>query len=497
MLALYKGSVEFMLSQDRMLGDSRPNKEASQLARVKHFTSNLPSLGQDMADAQAVLAELEKESPAFTDAQRKSMVEAVASHMDSDATTTADIKSQNHPYVHEYMPDRLWKKLRDKTISWDTKKEDFVDFALETLGLRHPNNDTLKSMLAILWVCAERDLSPDDAYEELRNMQDKFVNKRELVPGKPLLKEYTRDVSQFIRLYPHQYLECDPPVASQIDERKIQQKTRKDVMPSRSSNKHIAKSARQSATCDPAAGLQRSFMNFILGNSSSLVETPRRPAPRGPPAIGNVPADAARKSPVAPLAIADGRTAVDPLELQANLPPCVMPEEATAPCGIAAIVQSAKSVLGKLKKADKKKGKKRKSCSVSSGSVSAAEDADDDVDDADSGEEVVMKKPAVKKRPAAGNDDDDDEDDEEAVTKKPATKMATVEPSTPKPTFDKPLHWGGGRIYYSEKKGSWRVYRRCEDKVEKTIKVDKSNPVDIKKNWNKALKLIKRDPRPV
>ena len=173
------------------------------------------------------------------------------------------------------------------------------------------------------------------------------------------------------------------------------------------------------------------------------------------------------------------------------------PEEATAPCGIAAIVQSAKSVLGKLKKADKKKGQKRKSCSVSSGSVSAAEDADDDVDDADSGEEVVMKKPAVKKRPAAGNDDDDDEDDEEAVTKKPATKMATVEPSTPKPIFDKPLHWGGGRIYYSEKKGSWRVYRRCEDKIEKTIKVDKSNPVDIKKNWNKALKLIKRDPRPV
>ena len=103
----------------------------------------------------------------------------------------------------------------------------------------------------------------------------------------------------------------------------------------------------------------------------------------------------------------------------------------------------------------------------------------------------------MKKRPAAGNDDDDDEDDEEAVTKKPATKMTTVEPSTPKPIFDKPLHWGGGRIYYSEKKGSWRVYRRCEDKVEKTIKVSKSNPADIKKNWNNALKLIKRDPRPV
>ena len=492
MLALYKGSVEFMLSQDRMLGDSRPNKEASQLARAKHFRSNLPSLGQDMADAQAVLVELEKETPAFTEAQRKSMVEAVAAHMDSDATIAADTKSQNHPYVHEYMPDGMWKKLRDKTISWDTKKEDFVDFALETLGLRHPNNDTLKSMLAILWICAEKDFAPDDAYDELRNMQDKFVHKRELAPGKPLLKEYTRDVSQFIRLYPHQYLECDPPVASQLDERKIQQKTRKDVMPSRSSNKHIAKHARQSATSDPAGGLQRSFMNFILGNGSSPAEAPRRPAPRGPRAIEHFPAVAAPPSPVALLAIAAPPIHPAPLALPAPLPPCVSPEEAPAPGGIAAIVKDAKSVLGKDKKNDKKKGGKRKACSVSSGSVSDDVE-DDDEDDAGKDDEVVKKKPAVRKRPAA----DDDREDKEAVAKKPAMKITAAESKTPKPIFDEPLHWGGGRIYYSEKKGGWRVYRRCGDKVEKTIKVDTSNPADIKNNWNKALKLIKRDPRPV
>lgn len=494
MLALYKGSVEFMLSQDRMLGDGRLNKEASQLARVKHFISNLPSLGQDMTDAQAVLVELEKETPAFTEAQRKSMVEAVASHMDSDVTTTAETKSQNHPYVHEYMPDGLWKKLRDKSVSWDTKKEDFVDFALGTMGLRHPNNDTLKSMLAILWICADRDLSPDDAYDELRNMQDKFVNKRELVPGKPLLKEYTRDVSQFIRLYPHQYLECDPPVASQIDERKIQQKTRKDVMPSRSSNKHIAKHARQQATSDPAANLQRTFMNLILGNNSSPAEVPRRPAPRGPRAIEHFPVVAAPPEPVAPLAIAAPPSLEAPLALPPPLPPCVRHEDAPAPCGIDAIVKDAKSVLGKGKKTSMKKGGKRKSCSVSSGSVSADEEDDDDEDDDGADDKVVRKKPAVKKRPAADNDDDDDdEEDEEAVMKKPAMKIAAA----PKPTFEKPVHWGGGRIYYSEKKSGWRVYRRCADKVEKTIKVDKSKPADIEKNWNKALKLIKRDPRPV
>ena len=77
MLALYEGSVKFMISQDRLMGADCANKLASQLARAKHFAGNLPSLDKDLEDAQACLAELGKETTAFTYDQRKSMAEAV------------------------------------------------------------------------------------------------------------------------------------------------------------------------------------------------------------------------------------------------------------------------------------------------------------------------------------------------------------------------------------------------------------------------------------
>ena len=73
MLALYKGSAEFMLSQDRMLGADRPNKLASQLARAKHFAANPPFMTKDLDDAQACMVELGKETLAFTAEQRMQM----------------------------------------------------------------------------------------------------------------------------------------------------------------------------------------------------------------------------------------------------------------------------------------------------------------------------------------------------------------------------------------------------------------------------------------
>ena len=97
------------------MGADRANKLASKLARAKHFTSNLPSLDKDLEDAQACLAELERETTAFTHDQRKSMVEAVCTFMDAEPVDPISAsKNQNHAYVHECMPDRPWKKFKDK-----------------------------------------------------------------------------------------------------------------------------------------------------------------------------------------------------------------------------------------------------------------------------------------------------------------------------------------------------------------------------------------------
>ena len=56
---------------------------------------------------------------------------------------------------------------------------------------------------------------------------------------------------------------------------------------------------------------------------------------------------------------------------------------------------------------------------------------------------------------------------------------------------------GGGRIYYSESKGAWRVYRRTSDKIEKTIKVEADDPDSVKEAWAKVLQAIENDPRDI
>ena len=82
--------------------------------------------------------------------------------------------------------------------------------------------------------------------------------------------------------------------------------------------------------------------------------------------------------------------------------------------------------------------------------------------------------------------------------KRPAAAIAqkTFWQST-QTVVDKPLHWGGGRIYYSESKGAWRVYRRTSDKIEKTIKVEADDPDSVKEAWAKVLQAIENDLRDI
>jgi len=83
------------------------------------------------------------------------------------------------------------------------------------------------------------------------------------------------------------------------------------------------------------------------------------------------------------------------------------------------------------------------------------------------------------------------------VKKKLMAYVVPVGVKNPKPYFKRPLHYGGGKIYYSKSKGAWRVYLRHPDKVEVTVKVDADDPDNVKKQWKKCLKAINQDPRPV
>ena len=545
MLKLYTGSVKFLENESRMLGEDHPRKTASQTSRVRHFVSNLAVLPKDMDDATAVQAALAEESPQFTVEQRKEMLEAVSLHMSSDTAESSDTTRQTHMYLHNWLPDTLWKKLLDDKMTVDEKLENFVDFALEVVGLRYPTDATLKTILSITAICHQWQMTPTEAYNKIRNLSDKFVNKRPLVAGKPLMITYESDPSPFMRLHPRRYMECDPPVASKVDEREIQKRTRKDVMPTRDTNKQL-KTNNQKASGGAASGgnfaeqFSMKALDYMLG---SKIAAPRLGDQQAPPA--------------APLAIEDvnrrpAGDAITPALPAASPAVQAAQQQGAPPSTIAGILAQAKATFAKPAKgtkADKKAMKAMKGKKNPLVPSTEAEDEDEDEDEEenegdgdtddeeeeeeDEGEEEEEEDEDEEEEEEEDDEDEeeeeeeDDEDEEEeeesseSVQKKPSSLQrkpaAFKKPSAaivvkekvkkakgkvkkamksivekikdkrvhaaikktrvsskayvapdgvkPKPRFT-PTHYAGGKIYFSESKKVWRVYRRQGDKIE-------------------------------
>ena len=293
-------------------------------------------------------------------------------------------------FLQNYLPDSKWKLFYDKSVAFDPKLEGFVDFAIEVLGLRHPNDATLKVLMGIVLLCHGVELSPDDFYEKLQCVKDKFTEKRPLFPGKPLMAIYDRDPQQFIKLHPRQFAECDPPIASRLDERSIQQRTRKDLMPTRSTNKHLKKNKTSNATTStaPAADIGSSVasrcLDFILGGGAASAPPPIMD--RAHPLSALLPPSAAPPAgPKGLLAIADVPAA----------PKAAPPSGAAT---IDSILDQARNTLKKGGPKAKAAGgprKRRKNAKV----PSTDEDEDNDDEDSDDEEESEQNSELKKLQP--------------------------------------------------------------------------------------------------
>ena len=126
-------------------------------------------------------------------------------------------------------------------MSWDLKLEDSTDFLLD-IGCANPDDKTYKVLLSILMNLNDREFTPQECYDQIWKLKEKLVNKRADSKTAQTLKTFPADVSEFIKLFPRVYQECDPPVASQLDEKRIRKLCRKDLMPTRNSNNNAKKS---------------------------------------------------------------------------------------------------------------------------------------------------------------------------------------------------------------------------------------------------------------
>ena len=539
MLALYNASVQYITAEQHMLGPNHPGLANSQNARIQHFHDSISSMRQDVADSQSLMTQLTVDTPAFTAAQRTHIAGLVSGHMNSAvsapvSTGSGNAKGQTHLHLHHYMPDSLWCLLRKKDVSWDSKLESMCDFMLQ-IKCRNGTDATFKVALAIVQLMHEKEMTPSEAYVEVGKLKTKMYHKRHLLPGEQSMQVFPSEVDDFLKIWPRTYQECDPPITSKIDDLRIMEATRKDVMPTRKSNSLITSAASGSrAVAQRGSGgdgtsleLAKMCMGWMMGTQ------PNNPAPfqgdahgmrqrnnRHPLAIANT----------GPLAIMDAPPAVAALPQQmAPTPPAQLQATAAAtPDQNGAILQhggehavpvqkvsmvsdlilKGRLALGKAAHGTKKTKKKSLVETLPSDDDGSDANTDGDagahtetaaLDDepSDDDPETITPPKSVLKRPAASIN--------APVLKRPAAAMTPVV-EVPPPIIDvamkpkpstSPTAYGGGRIYFNKKKNLLRVYLRKGDKIEKTMRVDATDEKLFKKAWTWALKEITSDKRPV
>jgi hypothetical protein len=518
MFALYKQSEGFVKNEINMFGAEGETVKRSIRARIKHIRDVMPSMPRELEDSQNLMRELVKESEVFTHADRLEIGQVLSDHMAGRQPQTGaagGTKLQTNIYLHKYMPDTLWKTLQDPKVDWDDKKEASIDFLL-TIRCVNPDDATYKNLLAILQDCSSKKFSdPTEAYSEIKSLKTKMVNKRPFSNAVQALPVYPADASEFMRQFGNIYSQCDPPVASKIADEKLRQLTRKDRMPTRSTNGAIDDDGRRpskpnKSQADPNADFFRMMCGYMVANqqgSFSLESSPMNERPRRQPstrAIEDGVVDPLREpSKMAALALTNGPPAGGPSDAMNVLQKA---RDAMLKRKGAATAAKATKAKGGQGRGQGKKGndKKRPIDEVSSDNDEEAgqeEEEDEDEEEEQEEEEEVEEDgdetPSAIKRPAANMKKPAAVDSK----KKPAAAVSASggdggDGGNPKPSTS-PTAYNGGRIHFRASANSFRVYTRTADKVEKTV--SGANPAiesDFKKAWKLALRFIDEDPRP-
>ena len=153
------------------LGQNNPSIAKSRESRVQHFLDGLVSMKRDIVDSYNALQEIAKETPAFSKAQRDTMASAVSAYMQGSdvAIFGKSNRMQNHPNITGALTESLWSVICDAQLSLDDKSQEFVKHCVAILGLRKPNDATLKDILGILEMCSKKELTPDERRKQLNN----------------------------------------------------------------------------------------------------------------------------------------------------------------------------------------------------------------------------------------------------------------------------------------------------------------------------------------
>lgn len=243
MFGLYKQSQTFIECEVELLGQNHAGYEDSVRSRLQHMIDSIAREEVADDDALALMQELRKPC-CFSEEHRKSIGAALSTKMRTASSGNGtSTKQQVCRNIHEYWPETLWTSFYSQK-GWQLIMEDAATFIVRVLGLRSPNDETVKNIVATVLIAQKKELSPDETYTEVHAFKDKVANKRVVYPGPRHYMDYPDNVADFLRLFPYAYPPDDPPVASKIPEAFIRDRMRRDVMPTRKTNARLTKKSK-------------------------------------------------------------------------------------------------------------------------------------------------------------------------------------------------------------------------------------------------------------
>jgi hypothetical protein len=380
MLSLYQSSARYIESERSLLGWGYAGLEASQQSRVSHFVDTIPSKNPDVDDAMATMSELGKETEHFTADQRKLMGDAISAHMRNEHTagaTSGSTKLQKCHDINNMWTDKMWNLFFDKSVSWNHKLETAARFMISVMGIRRPNDNTVKNVVAIIELCHGREMDPNESYKEVHSLRTKISSLRELLPGNIVSMDYPK-VGDLVKLHPNMYPMDEPPIPCRVDETEILQRTRKDMMPTISTNKRL-KSKVSALVASPSSGsasdINLQLLDYVLNKS------PRGPA-SSPPSEPK--ASAHRPDPL-------------PIEDKVTTDVCDTTQDGKTTT-VAQILDEGKAVLQK-EKALKSSTKKKPAAAEKKKKKDEDTSEDDEEEDDDEESETIPKAAIAKGKP--------------------------------------------------------------------------------------------------
>ena len=243
--------------------------EGSVAAIMPVLTARIRKLPKVSMDEVTSLNEyLGDDRGTFTRAQRQEISKLVKPLLDSEvarSTSKQSTKTQSHLYQQHYYPAKLWNKL-DSDDEMDDKMRAIGSFFCQNLGLRNPDEQTMRQAVVIANIKSGKNPDPTEAYKQVRNFAKIMDQKRTAISSVQTLARFPKDPSDFIKIYPGAYGE--PPVECRIDESLIAERSRSDVTPCRNTSTSVQKVDKASshrAAQSSSSGSDNSMQGLLFG----------------------------------------------------------------------------------------------------------------------------------------------------------------------------------------------------------------------------------------